>query len=307
MTHPGTRRLPLLLPLNHMTEASYPLIRRNFVPGLVPAEPAEEDPAGYWFAFKGYRVLLQEEEAGVSVPNLSSPAAAGIPVDTFHYLGTLDGHPCYALSMPEEVEAPAGMGFYGLRSVLDLLDEDFFWLAGRAVQIVEWNRTHRYCGQCGTQTETDERERVKVCPKCALRYYPRLAPAIIVAVTREDKLLLARSHRHPPGRFSVLAGFVEPGETLEQCVVREVKEEVGLDVHNIRYFGSQPWPFPHSLMIAFTCEAADGEIVLEEAEMAEAHWYKADNLPRVPPPPTISRRLIDWFRSGPGAEKRPDK
>jgi NAD+ diphosphatase len=124
-----------------------------------------------------------------------------------------------------------------------------------------------------------------------------LNPAVIVAVLRDDRLLLARSHRHPPGRYSVLAGFVEPGETLEECVAREIKEEVGLDVENIRYFGSQPWPFPHSLMIAFTCDAPSGEIELDETEMAEAGWYGADALPLVPPPPTISRRLIDWFVS----------
>jgi len=290
-----------------MTEPVYSLIGRTFIPGYsAPTGVSAEDGPAYLFAFKGYRLLLREEEGSLSVPTVGMLAAAGVSVAHPHFLGTLDGRVCYTAQLPDDVAAPAGMGFHGLRSVLDLLDEDFFWLAGRAVQIVEWDRTHRYCGRCGEPTEDHERERVKVCLACDLRNYPRLSPAIIVAVTRGDELLLARSHRHPPGRFSVLAGFVEPGETLEECVAREVKEEVGFDVRNIRYFGSQPWPFPHSLMIAFTCEHAGGEIVLEEAEMAEAYWYTADNLPRIPPPPTISRQLIEWFRAGQGDEHRPE-
>lgn len=305
MNRPVIRVQLLLLVL--MTEFSYSLIEHTFIPGYAaPRAATAEDAAAYLFAFKGYRILLQEEGDTVSIPSLSVVAASGLPVAHPHFLGTLDGQACYAVQFPEDVDAPAGMAFHGLRSVLDLLDEDFFWLAGRAVQIVEWDRTHRYCGRCGELTQDDAHERVKVCPACDLRSYPRLSPAIIVAVTRGDELLLARSHRHPPGRFSVLAGFVEPGETLEACVAREIKEEVGLDVRNIRYFGSQPWPFPHSLMIAFTCEYAGGEIVLEEAEMAEADWYTVDNLPRIPPPPTISRRLIEWFKASQGDENRPD-
>jgi NAD+ diphosphatase len=128
-----------------------------------------------------------------------------------------------------------------------------------------------------------------------LTNYPRLAPAVIVAVERDDQLLLANNARFPRGFYSVLAGFVEAGESLEQTVAREIKEEVGITVSDIRYFGSQPWPFPHSLMIAFQAKYADGEFVLEEAEIADAGWFSADNLPQLPPPLSIARRLIDDF------------
>jgi NAD+ diphosphatase len=170
-----------------------------------------------------------------------------------------------------------------------------FWAAGRAVQIMAWDRDHQFCGRCATPTETMPSERAKRCPNCHLQTYPRLSPAIIVAIEKENKILLGRSHRHPPDRFSVLAGFVEPGETLEEATAREIFEEVGIQVKNIRYFGSQPWPFPNSLMIAFTCEYAGGEIVFEEAEMAEAAWFSVEELPKIPSSVSISRELIDWF------------
>ncbi len=168
--------------------------------------------------------------------------------------------------------------------------------------MVAWDRTHRFCGQCGAPTEDEPHERAKRCPACGLIGYPRLSPAIIIAVVRKtdqgDRLLLARNHRFPTGRYSVIAGFVEPGETLEECAQREVCEEVGIRIRNVRYFGSQPWPFPNSLMIAFTAEYAGGEITLEESEIAEAGWFAAGALPDIPPRMSISRRLIDWFVAG---------
>jgi len=177
-----------------------------------------------------------------------------------------------------------------------------FSLAGRAIQVVTWDRTHQFCGQCGTPTESLADERAKRCPACGLISYPRLSPAIIIAVVRHtgegQRLLLARNHRFAPGRFSVVAGYVEPGETLEECAGREVCEEVGIQIKDIRYFGSQPWPFPNSLMIGFTAEYAGGEIRLEEKEIAEAGWFAADSLPGMPPKMSIARRLIDWFAAG---------
>jgi NAD+ diphosphatase len=190
---------------------------------------------------------------------------------------------------------PEGMGFKDLRQVYGLLEEDLFVLGGRAVQIVEWDRTHQYCGRCGSRTHTKEKERAKVCPQCGLHSFPRLSPAIIVAVTRGEEILLARSAHFPQGMFSVLAGFVEPGETIEECVVREVKEEVGITVGNIRYFGSQPWPFPNSLMLGFTAEYVGGELALDPTEIAEAGWFRADSLPSIPGRISIAGRLIKWF------------
>ena len=187
------------------------------------------------------------------------------------------------------------MAFEGLRQVYGRLDEDLFWISARAVQIVDWDRTHRFCGRCGAPTEAQKAERAKKCSRCGLLHFPRLAPAVIVLIERGDQLLLARARRFPTIMYSVLAGFVEPGESLEETVVREVKEEVGLSLKDIRYFGSQPWPFPHSLMIGFTATYAGGEISLDDDEILEAGWYTVDNLPPLPGKISIARKLIDWF------------
>jgi NAD+ diphosphatase len=187
------------------------------------------------------------------------------------------------------------MAFEGLRQVYGRLDEDLFWVAARAVQIVEWDRTHQVCGRCGVPLRTRTAERAKECPQCSLLHFPRLAPAIIVLVERGDELLLARSRHFMPGMYSVLAGFVEPGESLEEAVVREVKEEAGIEIKDIKYFGSQPWPFPHSLMIGFTATYAGGEISLDDKEIEDAGWFNVENLPRIPGKISIARKLIDGF------------
>jgi NAD+ diphosphatase len=187
------------------------------------------------------------------------------------------------------------MSFEGLRRLYGRLEEDLFWVAARAVQIVEWDRTNQFCGQCGTPLKTKVTERAKECPQCGLLHFPRLSPAIIVLVQRGQELLLARSRHFLPGMYSVLAGFVEPGESLEEAVVREVKEEVGLAIKDIRYFGSQNWPFPHSLMIGFTATYAGGEISLNDEEIETADWFTVDTLPPIPGKISIARKLIDWF------------
>jgi NAD+ diphosphatase len=265
----------------------------SFIHGIVPPDAIAE-PA-FWFAFQKYNLLVDQGPSSVSIPCLIDFDDLGIPILRQHYLGQLNGRPCYTVEVAEGVAPPEGMAFEGFRSLFDRLDEPLFWLAGRAMQIVDWDRTHQYCGRCGTPMRLRVNERAKECPRCGLLHFPRISPAIIVLVERGDELLLARSHRSAPGIYSVLAGFVEPGETLEAAVEREVKEEVGLRIKDIRYFGSQPWPFPHSLMIAFTATYADGEIVLDESEMEDAQWFTVKNLPRGPMRISIARRLIDWF------------
>jgi NAD+ diphosphatase len=184
----------------------------------------------------------------------------------------------------------------GLRALFGLIDENLIWVAGRANQMVHWHQTHRYCGKCGHPTEAKVDERAKICPKCGLINYPRVSPAVIVAVLKGNSILLGRSPRFPLPFYSVLAGFVEPGETLEECVRREIMEEVGILVKNIRYFGSQPWPFPNSLMVAFTAEYADGETRIDSSELLDAGWYTAQNLPLLPSSLSIAHELIEWFR-----------
>ena len=281
-----------------------------------PQPPATLDGPVYWLIFQGYRLLVVKEgaEGRVGLPHRPDGASGletavlDLPLLGSHYLGYTEGaagetavsHYITA-AVADDTDPPEGMGFYGLRQLYGRLPEAYFNIAGRAVQIVDWDRTHQFCGRCATPMTQQRHERAKKCPTCGLIAYPRLSPAIIVAIVRQfedgPRLLLARSHRHPSGMYSVLAGFVEPGETLETAVQREVKEEVGLDITNIRYFGSQPWPFPNSLMLAFTADYADGDIQLEEEEIADANWYTPDNMPLIPPSISIARSLIDWYIS----------
>lgn len=212
------------------------------------------------------------------------------------YLGRLVDTDCWAARVDPPV--PEGLVAAGLRGLWSQVDDDLFAVAGRAVQVVDWDRAHRFCGRCGTPTEPDADERVRRCPSCGLTAYPRLAPATITLVHRDDEVLLARGVGFADGMHSILAGFVEPGESLEECVAREIHEEVGVEVDDIRYVASQPWPFPHSLMIGFTARWAGGELRPDPAEIAEAGWYRADALPQIPSGISISRRLIDdWIRS----------
>jgi len=165
-------------------------------------------------------------------------------------------------------------------------------VAARAAQVLEWDRTHRFCGVCGTPTERVAHERARRCPACSHVAYPRVTPAMMVLVWRPGEVLLARAPHFTKGVYSALAGFVEAGETLEQCVERETAEEVGLRVAELRYYGSQSWPFPHSLMVAFTARWAGGDIVPQEGEIEDARWYRLDALPSIPPRFSISGHLI---------------
>ncbi len=210
------------------------------------------------------------------------------------FLGELDGQPCWAVDA-EPMRGTPLMGLWGQ------VDDTVWTVAGRAVQLVEWQRTHRFCGRCGTRTDPADGERAKRCPACGLLAFPRLAPAIITLVERDDgRALLARGVTFPIPMYSCLAGFVEPGETLEEAVHREVREEVGIELADVRYWASQPWPFPHSLMLGFNARYAGGELVLDEKEIVDAQWWAPDDLPPIPPGLSIARRLIDdWVsRSG---------
>lgn len=265
---------------------------RTFIPGTVP--PDRSNTSALWFAFAGSKLLVYPTEAASYVPDLVRLEELGLNPIRIQFLGTLDDQPCYTAELSEDAIAPDGMAFCGLRELHEALDDDLFALGGRAIQIKEWDRTHQYCGHCGTPTLQRE-DRAKRCPKCGLINYPRLSPAIIVLVSRGEELLLARAHRFPEGMYSVLAGFVEPGESLEATVQREVREEVGIELQDIRYFGSQPWPFPNSLMIGFTAAYASGDLVLDPQEIADAAWFHKHDLPKVPPKLSIARKLIDWF------------
>jgi NAD+ diphosphatase len=265
----------------------------NFVPAVQP--PDSQKSQGYWFVFQDNRMLVRVEEQYASPPVCEELQSLGVEPLRTQYLGTLGEHGCYSAELGTEVRPPEGMRFEQLRGLWGSLPEELFWIAGRAFQIMDWDRNHQYCGRCGSPTEDKREERAKICPRCGHIAYPRISPAVIVAITRGDEILLARAHRFPQAMYSVIAGFVEAGESLEQCVRREIAEEVGITVKSLRYFGSQSWPFPNSLMVGFTAEHARGEIRIDPSEIVDARWFTANELPRIPDKASIARRLIDWF------------
>ncbi len=210
------------------------------------------------------------------------------------FVGTIGGRHCWAVDGNGREAGESGESFVDLMKLFGDVPESTWVAAGRAVQLVEWARNHRYCGRCGAETVESRGERARRCPGCGLMAFPRLAPAVITLVEREDgRALLARNAGWQNGMYSCVAGFVEPGETVESAVRREVAEEVGLEVGEVRYRRSQPWPFPHSLMLGFNACYAGGEINCDGLEIADARWFAPDDLPGVPGPISIARWLID--------------
>jgi NAD+ diphosphatase len=243
-----------------------------------------------WFAFRGNELLVRMDGTAARIPDGGEWASLGLPAGEPLAVGE-----AWAVGLPADAGPPEGMVFQGLRRLWGALDEETWKLAGRAVQIVEWDRNHRYCGRCGAETERKPDELARVCPRCGLQHFPRISPAVIVRIERGEELLLARSPHFAPGVYSTIAGFVEPGESLEETVVREVREEVGVEVRNVRYFGSQPWPFPNSLMIGFVADWAAGEIRPQEGEIEDAGWFTVDRLPGLPSRFSIARSLLEDF------------
>lgn len=248
-----------------------------------------------WFVFNQGNLLIKKSETGYEIPAKEDIVAVWPVPDQHLFFGAIDGRSCYAAGVARNGALSESLEWINLRMLFGAIREELFWVAGRANQLVDWEISHRFCGKCGGPTEDKTDERAKTCPRCGLTNFPRLSPAMITAVLKGDHILLARNKGFKSSMFSVLAGFVEPGETLEECVHREIREEVGITVKNIRYFGSQPWPFPNSLMIGFVAEYAAGEITVDDIEIAEAAWFSRGDLPPIPPSISIARRLIDWF------------
>lgn len=269
-------------------------MERSFISGIVPPDAPTE--TAWWFVCRGSNVLVQETDDGLSLPLLPNLGAVGlVPLRKAHYLGTLDGVPCYVTEIDKEAPLPEGMAYEQLRSLHERIPDDLFAIAGRAVQIAAWDRNHQFCGHCSARTDYLPSERATRCPNCGLMNFPRLSPAVIVRINRGPELLLARNRNFVGGFYSIIAGFVEPGESLEEAVVREVAEETSIQIKNLRYHGSQPWPYPNSLMLGFTAEYAGGEIHIDESELADAGWFRWDALPMVPQQISIAGQLIAAF------------
>lgn len=261
----------------------------SFTPLLTPRE--HPDPMN--FVFIGSQLLLRESD--LALPGQAQ--LARLVAAEMHPVGMLAGRYCQATWCERDVAAPDGFVWRGLRTLFGEMEDEMVSLAGRAAQIAEWARTHRFCGACATPMAVVQGERCFKCPACQMIAYPRISPAMMVLIRKGDQVLLALHTHSPSKRYTPLAGFLEAGESIEEAVHREVFEEVGLRVHNLQYFSSQAWPFPHSLMIAFTADYLDGEIRIDESEIADARWFgQDDQWPEKVPQVSVSSVLVDAFR-----------
>ena len=256
-----------------------------------PAQPAP-GPA-LWLPFRRGELLVETAgEDAIRLHHGTRSSVEALGLSTPLYLGTLGGTPCLAAEADPDDDLPDGWAAINLRSLFGKVSDAEYSLAGYASQVLYWRRTSVFCPVCGHRTEAKEGDWGRRCPECGHVGYPHLSPATLILVQDGPRLLLAQK----PGwgtRWSILAGFVEPGESLEECVRREVKEEVGLDVDTLAYAGSQPWPVPHQLMVGFTARYVSGEVLAEAAELERAEWFTRDTLPDLPPPVSLSRQMID--------------
>ncbi len=266
-------------------------------PAFAPGVHHEVAP-GWWYVFCGDLLLVENTTEGVCPLLGPPPQERGLVVTTCLFLGHLDGIPCFTAQCQEPATLGGTLRLESMRRLWRLLPKDHILLAGRALELVHWQHTHRFCGQCGTALQDVAHERARRCPSCQAVYFPRIAPAIMAMVRRGPQVLLARSSRFPGGFFSILAGFVECGETLEACLRREVREEVGIEVGNMHYFGSQSWPFPNSLMIGFVAEHTGGTLRPDGQEIIEADWFWPHKLPMVPGPESLAGQMIHWYATG---------
>jgi NAD+ diphosphatase len=254
----------------------------DFKSAVLPPDGGEAD----WFIFSKDHLLIGEDRKTL-------PTHHEFVLLRVLYLGTLNEKHLFAAEVEVGTKSPPGWLWSPLRPLYSILSKEQFSIAGRAMQLLHWDRSNKYCGQCGQATLLREHERCRECQACGQLAYPKMSLAILALVKRGNQILLANSPQFRGPYYSALAGFVDPGETLEQCVAREVLEEVGIKVKNVRYFGSQPWPLSCSLMIAFSCEWQEGEIQIDPNEISDAAWFDASNLPQLPPTYSLSRILID--------------
>ncbi len=239
-----------------------------------------------WMIFQDTKLLVYKD---TMLPCQTS----GLSLQHSVYMGIFQNLDVFVGEIGHHETIPQEAMWSDLKALYGKIDEAFLALAGRASQLILWEKTHQYCGQCGEKTIDRPNERAKECPSCKLLSFPKISPVVMALVQKDDEILLARGPQFPKGFYSVIAGFVDPGESLESCVRREVFEEVGIEVEDIKYLTSQPWPFPSSLMIGFTCKWKSGEIRIDPLEIEDARWFKKDNLPIIPEHISISRALID--------------
>lgn len=241
----------------------------------------------YYIIFNQDRQLYLEDN---KIPLVNGEFLLNFNVNFKLYIGTYKNHPCVVVNVD-------GTGnFHQLHEVYEI-DKDIYQIATRAVLINDWYDQNRYCGRCGTKTKIKKGSMSLKCPKCGLSHHGKIQPAVIIAIHKENKLLMAKHSYDTKVRYALIAGFVEMGESIEEAVRREVKEEVGINVKNIQYMGSQPWPFPNSLMCAYKAEYESGEIKVDEKEIMEAKWFAKDEINEIDSDISIYSLLVEDFLS----------
>ena len=251
-----------------------------------------------WVIISRGKIVVRENDPALPVAHFEELSFLASYSEDVHELPPLNESaqteaPIYVVDLGSEHIETAGWERVSLRQLLFTQQNIAFSVVGRAWQYIHFLRTHKFCGQCGAEMERVNWEMAMQCHRCKHRTYPRVSPCVIVAIHNGEKLLLAKGVRHKEANmYSTLAGFVESGESLEQAVHREIFEEVGVKVKNLRYFNSQPWPFPHSLMVGFIAEYDGGDIVCQENEIDDAQWFDVDALPNIPPKVSIAGQLI---------------
>jgi len=256
-----------------------------------------EEPTDAFYACVFYKneLVVKITDNKAELPVIKDYFELNIISNRIHYLGRFNNLDCYAVEITDNSGIAKPYQLKNLRSLLPILDAESFSVAGKAFQILSWDINNKFCGRCGAETISKPDERAKVCPKCGLINYPHISPAVIVAVLKDGKILLENAKRLHSNMYTVLSGFLEAGETFEECIKREAKEEVAITVKNIKYFGNQPWPFPDSLMVAFTAEYESGEVTPDGDEILDAGWFAPNEIPQIPGKWSIARKLIDAF------------
>ncbi len=273
---------------------------KNNPPLFLNTIPLNAVADSYFLVFDEDKLLVNKNVSGFRFVRFSdiSTALNGVKTGTLHFIGNENGfnYYCFRAQIAFKIETP-GFEFCDLRSLINFFDAAEFRLASIASQVLYWDESTKFCGECGAKTKYLETERAKICKKCSRSFYPVVTPAIIVAVMNEGKILLAHNKKFAGGVYSLIAGFVDPGESLEECVRREVMEETGVTVAGVKYLKSQPWPFPSSLMVGFSAQYLGGEIKPDGVEIAHAAWFGREDLPPLPRPGSLSRNIIDVLMS----------
>jgi NAD+ diphosphatase len=274
--------------------------QRTNASGFIPSAElgASSSTNALWFAFRQDELLVRDHGARLLVPASVDIQDLGVTATRKQYLGTLDGMPCFSAELSLATGAPKGWRFSRVGEAVARMDPGQLEVALHAFPILNWARGHQYCGACGSATVDVPGKRAKLCPSCGARYFPRISATVFVLIHDGPKLFLVKSRKPPVKWYGLVSGFLETGETLEACAIREVREEAGLIVDTLEYQGSLPWPEPHQIMIGYRARYVSGIPALDDGELEEAGWFQAGSLPEeLPPPFTLSRRMIDgWAR-----------